>query len=206
MLNLKDKLILAGDFETEGLNELYSRPWQLSFCIFKNKEEIFSYSSYIKIPNLNVSDGAARATQYNELKVEQEGKDPKEVFETFWKYLYNENYIPLFHNGLGYDVQINNVMRRELGYKPDSSYVDRMLDTNAIARGLKMKMLPKKGENFTAWQYKMLNIKAKGIRTSILALCKEFGIECDENKLHEALFDVRMSYKILQEIEKRLNH
>ena len=207
MLNLYNKLILSADYETESLSELYALPWQLGFTIYKNGQKIESYGSYLKWHRpLNVSSGAARATHYNPFIVEKEAKPAKEVLEHFWSYLYDDKYTPLFHNGLGYDIQINNVARRELGLLPDYSFVPRVLDSNAIARGIKMNMKPKEGENFTAWQYKMLNIHAKGVRTSIIALCKEFNIECDENRLHEATYDTEKAYDILRELEKRMNY
>jgi DNA polymerase III epsilon subunit-like protein len=206
MPNLYNKKLLIFDYETEGLSELYSRPWQIGFCIYEKNEEIFNYSSYIKWPNLNVSPGAARATHFNPVVVEKEGKDPKEVLGFFWEHLYDDKYTIAGHNILGYDVQINNVARRESGLKPDYSFVRRCLDSNAIARGIKLNMLPKPGDNFVAWQYKMLEVRAKGVKTSITALCKEFNIECDESRLHEAIFDVRMNYKIFQELEKKLRY
>jgi DNA polymerase III epsilon subunit-like protein len=184
---------------------MYAKPWQLGFCIYEKGEEVFSYSSYLKWPNLNVSPGAARATHFNPLIVEKEGKDPKEVLEFFWKHLYDEKYTIAGHNILGYDVQINNVARRELGFQPDYSYVPRCLDSNAIARGIKLERLPKPGEDLVAWQYKMLDIRAKGVRTSITALCKEWDIPFDENRLHEAIYDVRCNYQIFKKIVQKLN-
>lgn len=207
MLNLYNRKLLIWDYETESLSELYARPWQLGFCIYEKGQEVFSYSSYIKYNTpLKVSPGAARATHYNPFIVEKEGKPAQEVFDIFWKYLYDEQYTPAGHNLLGYDVQINNVARRELGLPPDYSYVPRILDSNAIARGFKMNLKPKKGENLVAWQYKMLNIRAKGVKTSILTLCREYSIECDENRLHEAIYDTRMNYQIFKELEKRMNY
>lgn len=207
MLNLYNKLILSADFETESLSELYALPWQIGFTIYKNGQKLESFGSYLKWHRpLNVSPGAARATHYNPFIVEKEAKPAKEVLEHFWRYLYNKDYTILFHNGLGYDVQINNVARRELELPPDYSFVPRILDSNAIARGLKMGLKPKEGENLMAWQYKMLNIRAKGVKTSVLALCKEHSIECDENRLHEATYDTERTYDILRELEKRMNY
>lgn len=206
MLDLYNKKLLIWDFETEGLSPLYTRPWQLGFCVYEKNKEIFSYSAYLKWPNLKVSPGAARATGYDPVKVEKEGKDPREVLDILWQYMYDDSYVVAGHNVLGYDVQINNVSRRELGLKPDFSFVPRILDSNAIARGIKLGMLPKKDEDFIAWQYKMLNVRAKGVRTNIKSLCEEFNIEFDEFRLHEALYDVQKNHSIFLELDKRLKY
>ena len=203
--NLLKKKIVLYDYETEGLNLCYTRPWELAFNIYEYGKLIESKHAYIKWPNLKVSKGAAEATGFDPNKIEILGKDPKLVCDKFFSYLYDDSYTILGHNILGYDSYIVNVCRRELGYSEDYSFIDRVIDTHALAKAWKLNLRPLEDENFPAWQYRVIDKKAKGIKTNLKALCEEFGIEFDETKLHAAGYDCEKNHEVFQELVKRLN-
>ncbi len=203
---IKGKKILSWDFETEGLNLVYTRPWQIAWSLFENGQKIESHNFYLKWPNLKVCYQAAQATNFNPYLIEKEGKDPKEVFDLFSTRLFDENTISVGANILGYDAYLVNVCRRLFGYKTDYSFIYRIHDINAIARGYKWPVKFNEGDDFTMWQYKCLNIKMKGMKTKLEYLCEEFGIEFDPLQLHKADYDSFLTEKAHKALLIRLNN
>ena len=143
--NNKQKYILF-DFETCSLNlgSLDNKPWQLSFLIQKSSD-------------LPISEDARRITRFNEKKYKKESIDPIFALKEFEKYLYDPNYLIVGHNILGFDVYIHGILRQLCGFAPDYSYIDRCVDTNCLARGIKNKINFDGAEAFVAWQYKLLH-------------------------------------------------
>lgn len=205
MFNLLDKKIIIYDTETEGLNHMFTRPWELAFCVYEKNKKVYEYQSYLKWPNLKVSFGAAKQTGYNAKEVQDKGREPKEVMDHFRKYLYDDEYYIVGHNILRYDSQIINTANRELGYDTDFSFTKRCIDTNALARALKLNRLKKEHEDIIAWQYRILDIRAKGVKTRIQVLCDEFKITYDKENLHGALYDVEMNYEILKRLVQKMD-
>jgi len=203
--NLLNKKIVLFDYETEGLNLTYTRPWELAFNVYDKGHLIETKHAYLKWANLNVSKGAAESTGFDQNRIDVLGLDPKLVCDKFFEYLYDKSYTIAGHNILGYDSYIVNVCRRELGYSEDYSFIDRIVDTHALSKAFKLNLRPQEEENFTAWQYRVLDLKAKGIKTKISVMCQDFGIDFDETKLHAAGYDVTKNYEILSELVKRLN-
>jgi DNA polymerase III epsilon subunit-like protein len=60
------------------------------------------------------------------------------------------------------------------------------------------KQIPVKKDDLISWQYRLLNHKDKKVKASQLALLKKYSIDFDEKKLHDALYDVEMTYKIFR--------
>ena len=56
------------DTETESLNLVKSRPWQVAWIIAEGKQIKSKHSHFIKWPNLTVSEGAAKVTNRIEIK------------------------------------------------------------------------------------------------------------------------------------------
>jgi DNA polymerase III epsilon subunit-like protein len=203
---IKGKKILVWDTETEGLNGCFTRPFQIAWFLFENGKQIEAQNIYLKWKNLKVSRGAAQSNNFNPYKVEKEGKDPKEVIDLFCSRLYDENTISVGANILGYDTEIITTARRELGYKTDYSFIYRIHDINAIARGYKWPVKFNEGDDFTLWQFKCLNIKMKGMKTKLEYLCQEFGIEFDPLKLHSADYDSFLTEKVHKALLIRMNN
>ena len=76
-----------------------------------------------------------------------------------------------------------------------------MLDTNCLAKGVKfgLKFNPK--ESLLAYQYKLLHKRKKGVRTNLKALGKEYEIDFDEEKLHEALYDLELNINVWNKLK-----
>jgi len=71
----------------------------------------------------------------------------------------------------------------------------------SIARGIKNNLKPKNIENFLEFQLQMLNIRVKGQKNSLAALGKQYSIEHDYEKLHNAIVDLELNLKIWNKLK-----
>ena len=195
----KDQKYIVFDFETEGLNLRYSRPWQLGFIETEGQNIKNEHDIYIGFDDLSVSADAARITGFSEHTYRKKKKDKLQVLEFFDKFLYNPDYLIIGHNIIGYDVYIHNVLRKACGKPTDYSYMNRVIDTNCLSKAYKMG-LKKVDDNLTLWQYKLNNYIKKGLKTSQITMLKEFSIPFEADKLHDAVYDVKMTLKLFHKL------
>jgi DNA polymerase III epsilon subunit-like protein len=195
----KQQKYIVFDFETEGLNLRYSRPWQLGFLEAEGAQIKNQYDIYIDFEDLAVSRDAARITGFSKQIYDKKKKDKEKVLKFFDKFVYDPDYLLIGHNVIGYDVYIHNVLRKACGYSADYSYMDRIIDTNCLSKAYKMG-LKKVDGNSTLWQYKLNNYIKKGLKTSQITMLKEFDIEFDKDKLHDAVYDVKMTLKLFHKL------
>ena len=193
----KDKTYTFIDCETENLclNSFHNLPWQIAMLKVKGDDIIDSKNYYIKWDrDLNVSKEAARITRFSAKTHKDIGINYKEVFPTIKDWLESCDYI-VGHNLLGFDIYLIRDFYKKMGedYKP---LMPKILDTLAIARGLKSGELYKNNKSFLEYQYKMINYIRKGMRTSLSALGKENEIDHDYDSLHDALVDLELNLKV----------
>jgi hypothetical protein len=55
------------------------------------------------------------------------------------------------------------------------------------------------------WQMKLMNFYEKGLKTSQGFMLKHFAIDHDPSKLHNALYDITMNYKIFRKLIMEVN-
>ena len=91
------------------------------------------------------------------------------------------------------------MLRLACGKQSDYSYMDRTLDTNCLAKAYRMN-LKKPDGNLTFWQCKLNNYIKRGMKTNQKVLLKEFDIEFEEDKLHDAIYDVKMNLEIFHKL------
>ena len=152
---------------------------------------------FIHWPNLNVSEGAARVTGFSYNDYAKKSVPPNVVWEKFSEDLYDKNNLIVGQNLLGFDVYMVNVWRKLMGMDADYSYVDRIIDTKSLATAI-AKDMPVEKDNFINWQYRLLNHKERGLRTSQATLLKKYNIDHDPKRLHDALSDIEMNFKIFK--------
>jgi DNA polymerase III epsilon subunit-like protein len=154
---------------------------------------------YIKWSDLKLSEEARKITRFDDKKYNRLAQDPKKVLEEFESYLYDKDYIIVGQNLLGFDVYIHNIYRKLLGLDSDFSYINRIYDTNCVAKAIKKGMkTPSSLDKFIQWQYRLNDFRERNLRTSIKAQLKQYKIDFDENKLHDSLYDVQMNLKIFR--------
>lgn len=196
----KDQKYICFDFETCHLNLLdnSNKPWQLSYLIAKGNNIIKEVDNYIYWPDLKLSEDAKFVTHFDERKYHSLAADPKDILFSFEEYIYDNDYLIIGQNLLGFDVYIHNIYRKLLGFNTNFSYVDRIIDTNCIAKAIKKNLKPQRDCDFTFWQYRLNDFREKGLKTSIKTQLKEYKIDFDENMLHNSMYDVQMNFKIFQ--------
>lgn len=194
--NRKQKYIVF-DTETEGLNLIKSKPWQAAWIVAEGNKVIKKYDKLIKWDDLNVSKDAARITGFSKTYYDRNAEDPKKVWQEFSKYLYDDSYLIVGQNLLGFDVYMIDVWRRLMGEFLDQSYIERIIDTKAIATAIE-KESPVDKHDLICWQYRWLNYRERGLKTSQLTLLKKYDIPHDPKRLHDALYDIEMNFEIFR--------
>jgi len=197
----KKQKYLIFDTETEGLNLIKSKPFQIAWIIAQGDRIIDRQNRYIRWDDLNVSEGAAKTTRFDINHYNEVAEDPTKLWQEFSKELYNPDYKVVGHNLLGFDVYMIDVWRKLIGLDSDHSYVDRIIDTLSVARAI-ADVEPEKPkidfDNFIYWQYKWINNHKRGVRASQAALLKKYKIDHDKNRLHHALYDIEMNFEIFK--------
>jgi DNA polymerase III epsilon subunit-like protein len=193
----KQQNYITVDVETEGLNLISSKPWQVSWIICRGDKLVSKHDHFIRWDNINVSADAARVTGFNKNDYYEKAESPIEVFNQLAKHLYDPSFLVIGQNLLGFDVYMINVWRKLMGLKSDHSYVNRVIDTKSISTAIFKNILPDK-ENFLSWQYKMLHIREKGLKTNQAFMLKYYDIPHDPKRLHDSLYDVEMTFEIFK--------
>lgn len=191
---------LVFDFETEGLNLFYSKPFQLSFVVAEGKRVIENHDYYLDWKDLNVSEEAARVTNFSYLKYNNLKKNPNECLHVFEKYLYNPEYIIIGHNIIGFDIYIHKTLRRLCGKSPDFSYLNNLIDTNCLSKAIKCNIVKSKNDSMIQWMFRLNDFHKKGVKTNHKQMLKDNNIPFDESKLHNSLYDVQKNFELFQKL------
>lgn len=190
------------DFETEGVNGIYSRPWQWGHARFTLDKNLNDFSRYIWWKDLKVSKKAAQITRFNYQEYKDKAEDPIKVLEEFEDIAYSKSIKMVNQNLLGFDCLIVNNWRRALGKKPywDHLYEPfKVYDTLALSRAYKKGIKPdtSSGLAFLSFQFRMLSIREK-LKCSLGAIGKEMGINFNEAGLHNAAADTLLVREVFR--------
>jgi hypothetical protein len=112
--------------------------------------------------------------------------------------LEDESSLIVGQNLLGFDVYMINIWRKKIGLNSDYSFVNRIIDTKSIATAIAKDIPPPSKDNLLSWQYRLLNHKEKGLKTSQLTLLKKYDIPHDAKRLHDAMYDIEMNFRIFR--------
>jgi DNA polymerase III alpha subunit (gram-positive type) len=193
----RDQNYIVFDAETEGLNLVYSRPWQCSWVVCRGNRIISSHDHFIAWDDLQVSPDAARVTGFDKSLYERRAEDAERVFELLFQHLYDPSFLIIGQNILGFDVYMINIWRKLIGLRSDYSFMDRVIDTKSLSTAIFKDILPDKS-NFLSWQYKMLHIRERGLKTNQAFMLKHYDIPHDPKMLHNSLYDVEMTFEIFK--------
>lgn len=200
----RNQKYLVFDFETESLNLHFSRPWQLYFMLCEGKEIKEKHNYYLYWSDLNISQDALRITKIDIQTIKNKSTNLGEALEHFESYLYNDDYLIVGHNLLGFDIYQHNNFRRNLNRQTDYSYVPRILDTLSIARAyhlyengdLASNVVPNSTMERITWMYKYLHFRKRGMKTSLGVLGKKFECKFDMMNLHDASVDIPLNFEV----------
>ncbi|MBC8395060.1 MAG: hypothetical protein H8E05_00020 [Bacteroidetes bacterium] len=198
----KEKTLVFIDCETLNLclNRCHNLPWQVSMIKVEGGKRIADKDFFIKWDtNLQISEDAARITRYDQRKIDRIGVPPEEVFPTIQDWLDNSDFI-VGHNVLGFDIYLIKDLY-EIHGADWNPLINKIIDTNCLARGIKIGPEYRQGDDLTAWQYRMYHTRKKGVRTNLTALGKEYEINHDYDKLHDALVDLELNIKVWDKLK-----
>lgn len=199
--NKKQKYIFF-DFETCCLNlgSTDNKPWQLGYIVIENDKIVKKKDCWILWEDLKMSNAAAKMTGWTKSKYLSKASDAKTILSEFEHYLYNEDYINVGHNILGFDIYVHGIYRRCLGLKPDYSYVNRSIDTLCLAKAIKNEIKINKDDHFYDWQYRLNNMIDRKSKKKLIDLCKDYDIPVDESKLHDAMYDIEQNFLVFKKM------
>lgn len=198
----KNQNYLFFDFETCCLNlgSLDNKPWQLGFIVINNGKIVKKKDYWIRWSDLKMSEAAAKMTGWTQVMYDKKAEDAKGILAEFEHYLYDESYINVGHNILGFDIYIHGIFRRCLGKEPDYSYIQRSIDTLCLAKAIKNEIKFSKNDNFFNWQYRLNNMMDRKTKKRLVDLCKDYDIKIDPNKLHDAMYDIEQNYEVFKKM------
>ena len=186
------------DTETEGLNLVTSKPWQLAWIEAEGKKITKKQNRFLMWDDLNVSEDAAKITGFDKKDYLSKAEDPAVVFKEFMDLISQDDVIVVGQNILGYDLYILGVIARNLNVKIDYSFAKRCFDTKAIATAIAKDNKNPDKEDFLAWQLRYLHYRERGLKTNQKFLLQYYDIDFDEKKLHDALYDIEKNFEIFQ--------
>jgi DNA polymerase III epsilon subunit-like protein len=192
----KDMKYVLLDLETFNLclNFQYNRPWQVGILQVVGETVVNSLDIRVKwpdAPHLKIGKEAAIITRFNEQEHNRLAVLPEVALEKFWPVLDWADAI-IMHNGLKFDLYLLRGYARMFG-KPWDFITQKVIDTKSIAQGYKMSTPYNPKDNFMEYQYRMANIHAHGVKTSLKSLAPEFNIPYDPNLAHDAIYDLKVN-------------
>jgi len=179
-----------------------NKPWQLAFIATEGNKIIEQKDYWLRWEGLNVSPEAAKITGFSKTKYNKKAIDPKKALDHLETYLYDDDYIKVGHNLLGFDVYMHNLHRKLINPKAklDHSYLFKLVDTLCLAKAAKKQIKFNKEDNFLAWQYRLSNLIERGLRCNLKQCCKDYDIKFDSTKLHDALYDIKVNYEVFKKM------
>jgi DNA polymerase III alpha subunit (gram-positive type) len=192
-----DQEYIIVDTEAEGLNLVSQRPFQLSFSIARGKKIIENHDYLIKISDLNMSADAARITKFDRKEFERNAKPPIEVWRIFRKYLYDPRYIIVGQNIFGFDNYMFKNLAKLAGCSfNDWSFINRVMDTKLMELQIVSGSKKVSREDLLSWQLPYVNYYKRGLKTNLKYLMDKYGVEYEESKLHEAVYDNNKTFEV----------
>ena len=139
-------------------------------------------------------------TGWTQSEYDKKAQDASKILEDFESYLYDDSYINVGHNILGFDIYMHGIFRRCLGKSPDYSYVKRSIDTLCLAKAIKNDISFSKSDNLFNWQYRLNNMIDRKSKKKLIDLCKDYEIKIDQDKLHDAMYDIEQNYEVFKKM------
>lgn len=204
----KDAKFCFIDFETYNLclSLIFNRPWQLAILNLVGDKTVSSHDIYFKWPQedgIKISEEAAKINHYSQQTIDEKGISVEEAFIKMDENLQAADYI-IAHNLLGFDIYLIRGLYEM--FKKDWRFVlEKSIDTRAIMQGIKTNVQYDGKEKFINYQYKLSNCFVKGVKTNLKVCAKENGIDFDESKLHNALYDLEVNAQLWNKIKFQIN-
>lgn len=188
------------DVETENLNVGMCRPYQIGYRVEENKKVLARKDIWIDIPNLKVSEGAARVTGFTYDEWDRRKEPLVSTLDQIEADFFSDpDTIFVAHNGLGLDIYILRNLFLEGGREIDfKKMILNFRDTLSLSRARYLQLTPPEmgTPEFARFQYQMLAAHERGMKMKLADMCKEMDIPIDISKTHDALYDVDLTSQL----------
>lgn len=198
--NKKQKYCLF-DFESRNLSLIgydTNYPWQCSYIIF-DQNRVYDEKDYYVNWGCPPSPEIQKMTGYSQRRMDEEGRDPLEVYKEFSQALRNPEYIVVGHNVLGFDIHLEKNWSKEVGIPHKYDYLNRLVDTLALAKAYRFDKKINR-ESFLSFQFKMDKLFKRGQKCKLSDLADEFGIDYDKSRLHDSSYDIRLNIQVFKQL------
>jgi DNA polymerase III epsilon subunit-like protein len=211
MLKFDQKYVTL-DCESRSLNLSHkinipnaNQVWQISWIETQGNRILTEHDYYVDVPKLNLSDEVARLTHFDHAKYNRLKQPATKAFDALKKYLYDPQYIVIGQNILNFDWFMLDTLARQAGERIDyGRFIERTYDTRPLALAHRSGLDKPRNGDILDWQFKILNDRTLKAKTSQGVLLKFFGIEHDPDRLHDGLYDVKMTWEIFKQLRKIL--
>ena len=197
--------VFCFDFETESLNLVASRPWQIAYTYSEKGKVVESAEYKILWKDFNISADAARVTHFDRVAYNKEAIDPEIIWKKTQKYFLNKDVGLVFHNGINFDAfQLKTWLAAIKQWPGFKLFYDRFVDTRALLQAF-LNKTPVDKANFDSWQYIQIDDRKRGVKTTLKAACEALGIEFDESKAHDATYDTLKTTEVFFQLKYRMS-
>lgn len=203
MFDFKQKFVVF-DFETEGLNLKYSRPWEISYVIGQGTKVLKEEQIYVDVPSLNLSSKVKKLTGFNQEKYDRTKIPAAVAWKKIWPLFSDPDNLLVGQNIINFDLFMIGILAEMAEEEIDYSVLDRFVDTRWLYLAYKNKIEKPRHGSLIEWQMRLSNNRDLKGRSSQLTMLKEFGIEFDKDKLHDGLYDCQKSWEIFCQLKKVL--
>ena len=88
-----------------------------------------------------------------------------------------------------------------MGKASDWSYLNNSIDSNSLAKMVKLGIKEISRENWKREMFKSADYREKGLKTSIKILSKEFDLGYDESQAHDSKYDIIKNLEIWNKLK-----
>lgn len=196
----KKQRFLVIDTETEGLNLVFHRPFQLSWVLATQDAILDTQDRYVLFNDLRMSEGAAKITRFDWVNYKKKAETPNVVASDFFKLLNDPSIIVVCQNLFNFDCLMIKRLQQISGLPVDFSYLSRCIDTKCLSIAIlkELKFDSNSNDCFLTWQWKLNSVIEKGLKTNQKFMLDRYKIPHDPERLHEALYDVTMLLEIFK--------
>lgn len=178
----------------------YNKIWQFGFIKVINEKIIEEDDIYIKWDTYQtIGKEAARITRFNPEYHAKRAITPELALDRISSAFDWADYI-VGHNILGFDLHLVKSYYK-LYNKDWKPLLNKCIDTNCLAKAIKLKIPYDKKESLLQFQLRLNNTVEKGLKTSLTAMGKEYNIEYDYDNLHNALNDIKLNLLVWNKIK-----
>jgi DNA polymerase III epsilon subunit-like protein len=133
------------------------------------------------------------------------GLNPEEVFNLMYDKIENTDYV-VGHNILGFDIYLMYEYYKAYGKSPKKIDLSKFIDTNCLAKAVKGSLVKNESEPLINFQFRALNIRlAKGEKTKLGVLGKEYDVPHDYENLHNAIVDLELNKKVYDILKYKID-